>query len=125
MQALLRLRRGTTTSVDRPPPRLSHTFRHGVLVNLLNPKVTLFFVAFLPQFVPPDLSATATRLHLVVLGAGFFVVALAMDVGYAMVGARLHRRSLSRQSGSSANWLGWIAGATYLTLGGWAALTAY
>ncbi|MFC7550485.1 LysE family translocator [Plantactinospora sp. GCM10030261] len=125
VQALSRLRQGTASNVDRPPPRLFRAFRHGMLVNLLNPKVTLFFVAFLPQFVPPDLSVAATRLHLIMLGAGFFVVALAMDLGYVLAGARLHLSRLSSKSGYSARWLDLIAGAVYLALGGWAAGSAY
>jgi threonine/homoserine/homoserine lactone efflux protein len=62
-------------------------FRQGVLVNLLNPKVVLFFLAFLPQF-------GTTRTEMFVFGVVFLTLALVMDLGYALAGAGL-RRSLS------------------------------
>ena len=39
---------------ERPPQSARRVLIKGVLINLLNPKLTLFFFAFLPQFVPPD-----------------------------------------------------------------------
>jgi threonine/homoserine/homoserine lactone efflux protein len=65
----------------------THAFRQGVLVNLLNPKVVLFFLAFLPQF-------GTTRTEMLVFGVVFLTLALMMDLGYALAGAGL-RRSLT------------------------------
>ena len=67
----------------RSPERtLARTYRRGVVVNVLNPKTALFFLAFLPQFVDPHES---TRGQLALLGAVFVVIALTSDLVWALV----------------------------------------
>jgi threonine/homoserine/homoserine lactone efflux protein len=66
----------------RPEPTLARTYRRGVVVNVLNPKTALFFLAFLPQFVDPHES---TRGQLALLGAIFVVIALSSDLVWALV----------------------------------------
>lgn len=74
--------RGTTTSAWA-------VFRQGLLTNVLNPKVALFFLAFLPQFVPAGAwSATASFL---LLGAWFVVQGLLFLLVLVAVSARLRR----------------------------------
>lgn len=58
--------------------RLWHAYRQGALVNVLNPKVALFFLAFLPQFVDPARGAAWAQI--LVLGAVFLVVGLVVDL---------------------------------------------
>ncbi|WP_405613921.1 LysE family translocator [Streptomyces sp. NBC_01511] len=99
------------------PAALWRTFRDGALVNLLNPKVALFFLAFLPQFAAPG---PAARTHMLVLGSVFFAIALALDVIYALAGGavsawlRRRPRVLDRQH--------YAIGGVYLVLGAVAAL---
>jgi threonine/homoserine/homoserine lactone efflux protein len=97
---------------------LSRTYRRGVVVNILNPKTALFFLAFLPQFVDPDGS---TRGQLAVLGLTFALIALTTDLLWALVagtaGAVLRRsRTFLRVqryvSGSIFVGLGLLAAAT-------------
>lgn len=66
----------------------------GALINLLNPKLTLFFVAFLPQFVPPSDPAPALTLALMglTLVAQTFAVFLAYGAAAAALGTRLAAR---------------------------------
>jgi threonine/homoserine/homoserine lactone efflux protein len=66
--------------------------RRGVLLNLLNPKLTVFFFAFLPQFLD-----TAPRLldpRLVMLGAIFMAITLVVFVGYAYTSAAVRDQVL-------------------------------
>ena len=64
----------------------------GVLLNLLNPKLTLFFFAFLPQFLDPGFGPIDVRL--IGLGALFMLVTLVVFAGYAYAGAAFRDRVL-------------------------------
>ena len=72
---------------DGATPRLSgwRLFRAAALVNLLNPKVALFFLAFLPQFVDPNASIPA--LQILCLGLWFDFVGTLVNIIVAIVAA--------------------------------------
>jgi threonine/homoserine/homoserine lactone efflux protein len=75
-----------------PAGSMGPVVRRAILLNLLNPKLTVFFFAFLPQFLdsPPGLG----DLRLVGLGAVFMVLTLAVFLAYAWISAALRQRVL-------------------------------
>jgi threonine/homoserine/homoserine lactone efflux protein len=70
--------------------RLRRRYWQGVVVNVLNPKTALFFLAFLPQFVDPDNGSAA--LQLAVLGLVFVVLAVASDCVWALAAGTASER---------------------------------
>ncbi|TNY35774.1 LysE family translocator [Thermomonospora catenispora] len=66
----------------------------GILINLLNPKLTLFFFAFFPQFVPAGTADPVGRMLL--LGAVFMAVTLVIFSAYGLLAATLRERVISR-----------------------------
>jgi len=69
----------------RTPRSTAELFGHGVVVNVLNPKTALFFLAFLPQFVDPDAGPVAPQM--LVLGTLLVGLGVLSDGTYALVAA--------------------------------------
>lgn len=69
---------------------VSRLYRKGILMNVLNPKVALFFLAFFPQFIDP--SVTAPVLQMLLLGLVFMVQAFCIFSLVAVLAERLSRR---------------------------------
>jgi threonine/homoserine/homoserine lactone efflux protein len=103
--------------VRAAPPR-SRLFSQGVLVSVLNPKVAIFFLAFLPQFVDPDRGAVAPQV--LVLGTCFIALAMLSDGAYAFLAGTLGDRV--RASTRVRHRLERASGAIYIALGAVAAL---
>lgn len=76
------------------PPHAGTLFRQALLTNLLNPKVALFILAFLPQFVPAAAPDAARRI--VILGGLFFGIGLAVMAVMAVLADRIRRLVLAR-----------------------------
>ena len=92
---------------------LLRVFTRAASVNILNPKVGLFFVALLPQFVDPARGAPA--LQFLLLGILLACLAFVTDTLYALAAGKVGERLRSPKSSSA--WRRWLAGITYLTLG--------
>lgn len=71
--SLLRSRRAQALRARRPPAR-GGLFRQGLLTNLLNPKIGVFYTTFLPQFISPGRSAVAWTFALAAIHIGTGVV---------------------------------------------------
>lgn len=89
-------RHGAEGAPAAAPPRLARVYVDGLLMNLLNPKVALFFLAFLPQFLTRGASGTAAQAELLALGLVTVLVALAVDLAYAVAAGLLGRRLRDR-----------------------------
>ena len=74
----------------RPPARLRRIYLEATLVNLLNPKVALFIVAFLPQFADP--ARGHVGLQIVALGLVFNLTGTTINAGVGIAAARIAGR---------------------------------
>ena len=94
-------------------------YRQGIVVNVLNPKAALFFVAFLPQFVEP--SRGAAWHQVLVLGLAFGALGFLTDGAYALVAGALG--DALRRSRAFARAQRYLSGAVFVALGATAAFT--
>lgn len=112
-------------SVSCPQHSISGTalrkvFYQGVITDVLNPKVILFFLAFFPQFVDP--ASASASIDMFLLGLVFVAVAFPID---AVVG--LFAGNISKQLGHGhqhRRWGRWVTGSAFIILGIGAAFTS-
>jgi threonine/homoserine/homoserine lactone efflux protein len=108
-------------AVDESLPRTSATGLVGkaFLLNILNPKLTIFFLAFLPQFVEPG--AERPLLQLLLLSAVFMAMTLAVFVVYGLVAHAFGKRVMA--SALVQRWLRYGFAAAFVGLGAKLAIT--
>ncbi|MFO7544041.1 MAG: LysE family translocator [Trueperaceae bacterium] len=117
--AFLGLRTLLAREAEGAPPRipaprsLGRIAAQGVLVTLLNPKMALFVLAFVPQFVDPARGGVAGQVLL--LGGIFCGMAAVTDSMYALSAGWLG--GLMRRSAAAVRMQRWITGGIYLGLG--------
>ena len=104
----------------RTPRDLSRLYRQRIVVNTLNPKTALFFLAFLPQFVDPERGTPWVQI--LVLGLLFATLGFLSDGVWAVVAGTLGERL--RRSRRFPAVQRYASGAVFVGLGAVAALTA-
>jgi threonine/homoserine/homoserine lactone efflux protein len=92
---------------------IRRAFGQGVLVNTLNPKVALFFLSFLPQFIDPTLGPAWSQA--LVLGSMFTMLGWAMDSSWALLASGV--RDLVVRGRAQAVVRRWVSGSMFVGLG--------
>jgi threonine/homoserine/homoserine lactone efflux protein len=105
--------------IARPPRTRGRLFANGVVVNVLNPKTALFFLAFLPQFVEPGHGAAS--MQILMLGLLFVLIALCSDCTWALAAGTLG--GWLRRSRWYLGVKRWFTGFVFIALGASAAKT--
>ena len=95
------------------PADLGRLFRQGFLTNVLNPKVALFFLAFVPQFIAPGTPDKVTAFLL--LGLLFNLNSLPINFGYAWLAGWASRRVGALQR--AMHWMDRAAGVMFIGFG--------
>ena len=114
----LREKGALTVEEDAPLPA-SKVIVSGVLINLLNPKLTIFFFAFLPQFV--STTEANASLRMLVLSAVFMLVTFAVFALYGVFAATVRTYVISRPR--VMTWMRRVFGGAFLALAGRLAFT--
>ncbi len=100
-------------SLEAKKPNRSSAFRQGILTNLLNPKVALFFLALLPQFI--DQAASAKVAAFLVLGFTFVATGTVWCLVLTWFAGTISRRL--RESERFSTWLDRAVGTMFVALG--------
>ncbi len=108
--AVLRDRSGLSARPTAPEPAM-RLVRRGIMLNILNPKLPLFFMAFIPQFLPQG----AGTMKLIELGLGFAAMTFAVFLGYVGLAVTGRQRVLASQI--AMNWLRRAFAASFALLG--------
>ncbi len=92
----------------------------GIMINILNPKLTIFFFAFLPQFV--NTGDPNTFLRMLELSAVFMLVTLVVFVAYGVFAAAVRNHIVSRPR--IMTWMRRVFAGSFVALGARLAVTA-
>jgi threonine/homoserine/homoserine lactone efflux protein len=86
--------KGSLTVEEKAPRSALRVIVSGILINVLNPKLTIFFFAFLPQFVSTNQAHASLRM--LELSAVFMLVTLAVFIAYGVFAATVRNHVISR-----------------------------
>jgi len=87
-------------------------YRRGIIMNVTNPKVSIFFLAFLPQFADPDLGPIS--LQMVLLGGIFILATILVFGAVALIGGTLG--DWLNRSERIQRIMNWVAGSVFIGL---------
>jgi threonine/homoserine/homoserine lactone efflux protein len=105
---------------DSAPLSAGRVIVRGILINILNPKLTIFFFAFLPQFVSPDEPHSVVRM--LALSGVFMLATFVVFAAYGVLAASVRSHVTSRPR--VLTWLRRSFAGSFVALGAKLALTA-
>jgi threonine/homoserine/homoserine lactone efflux protein len=111
--ATLRDKEAIAVRADAAPRPAGRVITSGILINLLNPKLTIFFVALLPQFVPAGEPDSLARM--VELSAVFMLVTFVVFTGYGIFAAAVRNHLVSQPQ--IMTWIRRAFAGSFLALG--------
>jgi threonine/homoserine/homoserine lactone efflux protein len=107
------VKRADLSSQQLEPEKLGSIFRQGAITNMLNPKVAIFFLAFLPQFI--DARRGSVILQILFLGLIFNIGGTLVNLAVAYAGGTLGE--LLRRNQRLARLQQWFTGLVFVGLG--------
>ena len=115
MKSLIAAWRGTAPLTEVAPARRARTLRRayleGLLTNGLNPKVSMFYLAVFPQFIPVGAHPVATAFELV------FIHSMINVIWFSAVVLLLARLSAATQGARFQRWLKTVTGVVFIGFG--------
>jgi threonine/homoserine/homoserine lactone efflux protein len=115
----LREKGALTVDSDSAPQSVRQVMIQGVLVNILNPKLSIFFFAFLPQFVPATLTDALPRM--LELSLVFMLITFVVFAGYGLFAASIRTHVITRPK--ILTWMRRTFAAAFVALGAKLAFT--
>ena len=103
---------GSSVDTRSGSPGRGELYRRGIILNITNPKVSIFFLAFLPQFADPARGSVAIQ---IILLGGLFIIATFLVFGGVAIAAGSVRVWLLK-SDRTQKWLNRLAGAVFIGL---------
>ncbi|MCK4509490.1 MAG: LysE family translocator [Desulfuromonadales bacterium] len=95
-----------------PQRSMAELYRRGIIMNVTNPKVSIFFLAFLPQFADPERGPIS--LQIVILGGIFIVATILVFGAVALLGGALGE--WLNRSERAQRIMNWVAGTVFVGL---------
>jgi threonine/homoserine/homoserine lactone efflux protein len=115
----LREKGALTVDSDSAPQSVRQVMIQGVLVNILNPKLSIFFFAFLPQFVPA--TSTDALPRMLELSLVFMLITFVVFAGYGLFAASIRTHVITRPK--ILTWMRRTFAAAFVALGAKLAFT--
>lgn len=109
----IRDKKGINITIQESQGGIRKAFWQGAITDIFNPKVALFFLTFLPQFISPSMGNTF--LQFIVLGVIFGCLTLVVDVGYSIIASSI--RNVLVKNKTAMLWQKIVSGFTLIGLG--------